>query len=133
MSISDWIGLGAVGAGLLAFAWGICSWSIDKYERVQGALHKSERESLLAIMDSISKTQDKIQERLDRWEQTQSNQINASMQKFQVMEMALKDYSKDLYMVSEQTKLQRAEIEKLWTTVVKDIGEGLVRVSGKKF
>ncbi len=117
-------------AGLVA--WGVLAWFLDKKhenDKVIESLKKQNQDQNSAEIRSIIQ---EMKQRMAELEVLQTNMSAANMKQFHSLELAMKDYSKDVCVQSEQIKQQKSEIEKLWKTVVTEIAPGVFRVSDKK-
>jgi predicted RNase H-like nuclease (RuvC/YqgF family) len=143
MTTTDFIDLGLLGASFLTIFGGILGWAISKYSRVQSELEQARAKSVENSIALLNKSQEKTTERIERWEQTQNNQIQASMKQFMGLESTIKEYSSSLSILSirmqdlareneNNYKRVSEEVDKLWKSFTKDIGEGWIRVSEKK-
>lgn len=80
-------------------------------------------------VDDLKDLIEELKKRIVDIEALQQNSASATMKQFHALELSIKDYQTQIVIVTEQMK----NMEKNWTTSVKEIGEGWQRVSGKKF
>lgn len=143
MAVSDYIALGTLAILVLSSFAGILAWALNRYDSLEKERQAVEKKAVIDSLETLNKAQEKTSERLERWEQTQNNQIQASMKQFMNLEVSIKDYAHQISVLSIKTqdiardteiqyKRVSEEIDRLWKTVVKEIAPGVFRVSEGK-
>lgn len=132
MSASDLIALFAAIIVLGGTLWAVCSWTLDKKFEKDKEIEQLKKLNVDNSVEQIAMILDEMKKRMTDLEVFQNNNVTASMKQFHSLELTMKDYQRDVGVLSEQTKQQRTDLEKLWKTVVTEIAPGVFRVSDKK-
>ena len=124
-------------------AFGVVTWAADRRYKNQEKLEAIRQESAEKIellkkqmtdasIEHIRLLMGDIQDRVGHWEKIQASYSKTTADRFHSLELSVQGFTREVGLLSEQSKQQVRAMALIWKTVVKEIAPGVLRVSERK-